>query len=304
MSTALPFQRGSGRVSLGFSITGPDGSELPVKASQNDVTPSYFQLMGMSLLEGRFLDESDYGRGTRAFVVNETFARAFLRGDEWLVPFANGGEVVGIVADIKDRGDQGPVDAQIFNLYNTDSVRVARPSAVYMQTGGDPMAVAPLAREVVHQIDSHLGLDEVSTMDERLATQVARPRLYATLVAVFAGLSVLIAAVGLFGVLSYAVSRRRREIGVRAALGATPGRLAGAVVRQGLVLALAGTVVGLAAAALTARSLTSLLYQVTPYDPWIFAGVPIGLLAIAALACYLPARRAARIDPLTALRSN
>jgi putative ABC transport system permease protein len=91
---------------------------------------------------------------------------------------------------------------------------------------------------------------------------------------------------------------------VRAALGATPGRLAGAVVRQGLVLALAGTVVGLAAAALTARSLTSLLYQVTPYDPWIFAGVPIGLLATAALACYLPARRAARIDPLTALRSN
>jgi len=303
VATALPFQHDSGRQGLGLRLRRSGGAEAPASISENSVTPSYFRLLGMRLVTGRVLTDEDYAGDGASFVVNKTFAERFL-GDDPVGPFPNGGRVVGVVEDVRDRGDAGPVEPQMFTLYRDDQTRLLQPSAVYLQTTGDPEAAAPLARGAVRSVDNRLNLDTISTMDAELAAQVARPRLYAWLVGLCAGFALLIATVGLFGVLSYAVSRRTREIGVRCALGATPSLVARGVMAHGLALATTGAVAGLAAAAVAARYLTSLLYQVTPYDPWVFTGVPVGLLLVAALACYLPARRASRIDPLTALRSS
>lgn len=304
MSTALPFQKESGRMTLGFTTTNADGTPTPAQASENDVTPSYFDLMGMRLVEGRLLEDGDRTRGPRPpVVVNEAFARAYL-GERRLGPFANGGEVVGIVQDIRDRGSRDPVDPQIFTLYSDDQALLLRPSAVYIRTAGDPLAAIPLARAAVRQVDARLGLDNVTTMSQRLNAMVAGPRLYAVIVSVFALLALVVAAIGLFGVLAFSVSRRTREIGVRGALGASPSAIARAVLGEGLLLSSVGIVAGLGAAAVSVRYLASILYGVSPYDGAVFTLVPLVLLAIAGLACFVPAQRAARVDPVVALRAE
>jgi putative ABC transport system permease protein len=314
LATALPFQHASGRMALGFRLPGPDGQDVPASATQATVTPSYFELLGLRLVEGRFLQSSDLGRDDRAgelCVVNETFASAYLK-EPRLGPFPLGGEIVGIVEDVRDRGLREPVDPQLFCLYDTasrhPSSQAARALAgqtrLLVRISRDPLTLAPTARAIVRDVDGRLGLDEITTMGERLAAMVTRPRLIALLAGIFAGFALLVASIGLFGALSYTVSRRTREIGVRTALGATPGRAARTVVRQGMTVAVAGTLAGLGAAALAARVMTSLLYEVTPYDPTVFVAAPATMMAVAALACYLPARRAARVDPVTALRSN
>jgi ABC-type antimicrobial peptide transport system permease subunit len=236
--------------------------------------------------------------------VNKTFARAYL-GETPVGSIFNGREVVGVVEDIKDRGTGNAVDPQIFSLYDADhGAPLVRPSAFFIRTTADFDVIAPMMRSVVKSIDGRLGLDEVATVAARLSAMIAEPRLYATVAGASAAFVVIVAAVGLFGVLWNGVANRTREIGVRSALGATPTRIAQEVLREGFITASIGTAIGLLAAAALVRYLASLLYQVVPYDPIVFTAAPAMLLIVALAASLVPARRAAAIDPVDALRTT
>jgi putative ABC transport system permease protein len=171
------------------------------------------------------------------------------------------------------------------------------------RTNGDPRLIAPSLRTLARDEAPALALDSVMTMEDRVMSSLARPRTYALVLGGFAFFALTIAGVGLFGVLSYSVAQRTREIGVRTALGARTGDVVVLVVKQGTAITLAGVAVGMIAAAVLVRSLVTILYGVKPYDSLTFAAVPIAVLAVAALACAAPAVRAAKIDPLRALRS-
>jgi ABC-type antimicrobial peptide transport system permease subunit len=171
-----------------------------------------------------------------------------------------------------------------------------------VRTSGDPASYVTALRQILREQDPTLALDSVMTMEDRVSTSLERPRTYAVLVGAFAAFAVLIAAVGLFGVLAYTVAQRSREIGVRSALGATPGAIVGLIVRQAFRVTAAGLVVGLALAAVSMRALSTFLYGVQPRDAASFAAVAALLLVVAAAATVVPARRAANVDPLKVLR--
>jgi putative ABC transport system permease protein len=178
------------------------------------------------------------------------------------------------------------------------------PMIVVARTTGDPEAMIPMLRAAVREQDRRLVVDSIMTLDERVMTSLSRPRTYAILVGAFALSALVIAGVGLFGVLSYTVAQRSREIGVRTALGAQPRDIAALVLRQGMLMAGAGLAAGLAAAGAAVRVLSAFLYGVTTHDPLSFVIVPVVLGIVTAVACIVPARRAARVDPLAALRSG
>jgi ABC-type antimicrobial peptide transport system permease subunit len=216
---------------------------------------------------------------------------------------------VGVVDDMRQQGPTDPPRPEIFNTYHQlpegmsikgtaipTPVIVARPS-------GDPGALAGTLRSIVREQNASVSLDSVMTMDERLLTSLARPRLYAVLLGAFAAFALLVAGAGLFGVLSYSVAQRTREIGVRAALGARPSDIIGLVVRQGVVVTLIGLAAGLGAATALVRYIGTMLYGVTTRDPLSYVLVTVTLVIMAALASAVPAWRAAKIDPLRAMRS-
>jgi putative ABC transport system permease protein len=171
-----------------------------------------------------------------------------------------------------------------------------------LRTNGDPARLAPALRSAVTEADGALIPDAVSSLEARIMTGLARPRLYALLIGGFAVLALSVAVVGLFGVVSYSVAQRGRELAVRSALGATRRDIMRLVFRQGAVVTVAGVAAGLLLAAALTRSVGALLFGVTPYDPATFITVPLLLLVVSAVACAIPARRAARLDPLSALR--
>ena len=175
-------------------------------------------------------------------------------------------------------------------------------SSVAVRTVGDPVAAVPFLREAVAAAGPAAGIDQVATMDARLSGAVEQPRFYAVFVGFFAALALFLAAFGIYALLSYTVSQRRREIGVRMALGARPGDVVALVVRQGAGLVAAGAVLGLFGAAAASRLLESFLFGVGADDPLTFAAAPVALVAVALVACWLPGRRAARIHPMEALR--
>ena len=171
-----------------------------------------------------------------------------------------------------------------------------------VRTGGDPAALAPLVRDTVHALDKSIVLSEVQTMDQLVAEATAEPRFYVLLLGGFGVIALLLAAVGIYGVMSYSVSRRTRDIGIRIALGARGGDVIRLVVGQGALLALMGVGVGLVAAWAVTRLMAGLLYGVQASDPVTFCAVALVLTVVAVMACYIPARRAARVDPMIALR--
>ncbi len=305
-----------------ISIGGSTGFAMPsvrdpailqqVQTATRVVSPGYFETLRIRLLQGRVLGEADTESSRPVIVVNRTFARRYL-GDRPIgarVPMKFGDgkpdcDVVGVVDDMK-QGDVTEAETpEVFMSYRQMPSRLATfPAIVEMRTEGDPTAMIPTLRTAVREQDRTLVVDSIMTLDERVMTSLARPRAYATLLAAFALGAVLIAGVGLFGVLSYGVAQRAREIGVRTALGAQSRDIVTLVLRQGLVMAAAGLVVGLGASLAAARVLSSFLYGVTAYDAASFLAVAFVLAAVVALACIVPARRAARVDPLTALRSN
>jgi len=175
---------------------------------------------------------------------------------------------------------------------------------VVLRTVGDPLAVAPFARQTIRAIDADVPISDLRSVDQVVSASVARPRLVMALLMVFAGVGAILGAVGVYGVIAYAVGERRQEIGVRIALGANPRTVAGSVVLRGVRYAAIGVVIGLAGAFAATRVMRTLLFGVGATDPATFAALSVFLIAIAALASYLPARSAARTDPMVALRSD
>lgn len=279
------------------------------------VTPGYFAALRLPLLAGRPIAAGDrLGRG-RVAVLGESAARRLLGSRNPLgrrVRF-NGAayEIVGVVGDVKAAGGGAVVQPVIYFAHDQGTVPVERMRAmsVVARTAGDPKALARSARRVLRSLDADLPADRMEVLERRLAAAapLARSRFNALLVAAFAALAAVLAAVGIYGVLSFAVHRRTREMGVRAALGARRADLVRLVLRRGLALAAAGAAGGLIGACWVARLLSGLLTGErggAAADAWIFAAAVLGSTAVAALASYLPARHAGRVDPLAAMRQE
>ena len=316
LSTGLPFGgggRGRVRVQVGGRPAPADPADLP-QARVQTVTPGYFDVMRLRLRSGRFLARLDAAGAPRAVMVNETLAREAFDGEPPVgrrLHFGRDDEpwtVVGVVGDVEYQdlaatGSSGEIYVSVDQSDAGTTFSLPDPS-VSIRTIGDPVASLPFLREAVADVHPRAPVDDVTTMDARLSAAVARPRVYSLFVGFFAALAVFLAAAGLYGLLSYTVSQRRREIGVRMALGAQRRDIVALVVRQGAALVAFGVAVGLPAAGASTRILESLLFGVTAADTPTFAAASLVLLAAALLACYLPARGATRIDPMDALRAE
>jgi predicted permease len=295
-----------------FGVPGmvnPDGSPVMARSSEFTVTPGYLEALGLRLREGRWLTERDRTSAVKALVVNESFVRSYLSDGRPVVGRRFEGmnepgvttEIVGVVGDMLLGGlDTESQPATYWAASDTHPLRGRM--FLLVRTAGDPTTVIPTLRAMVRAIDPGAALDGVGPLAGRVAASVSQPR-FAT--AVLGGLSLLalvLAAIGLYGVLSYNVSRRQREIGVRAALGASRSEILRLVVRQGLGVTIAGLAIGVAGAAAATRLMQQMLFGVTPLDWITFTGAPLVLLLVATLACLVPARRAAATDPAVALR--
>jgi putative ABC transport system permease protein len=281
-----------------------------VQASTRTVTPGYFAAMGIPLVGGRDFSDDDVTTGRPVFVVSRTFAREFLAAQPvgqyvrtGLFDGTERAEVIGVVEDVRHGGATEPAGPMIYFYRSSPRIEATSPTLI-VRTAGDPLALVPTLRGLAKQEDASLVFDSIRTLEDTVMTTLARPRLYAALIAAFAAFALVIAAVGLLGVLSYAVSQRSRELAVRSALGARPPDLVRLVLRQGLVIVGIGIAAGLLAAAALSQSLASLLYGLTTRDPVTYMTVPAILLAVGAVACLAPALRAARTDPLRVLKGE
>jgi putative ABC transport system permease protein len=300
---------------MGFQLPpGPGRPQMTVARAQGRiVSPAYFATMGMRVLKGRGFGAADSPTSRMVVVVNETFARRYLPGDpigaavpiSYIQKNQPTQEVVGVVDDVRQHGATDPPQPEIFFDYRQMSIGMLVSTPVVMaRTAADPARLLPTIERLAQEAAPGLVADSAMTMDDRVMTSLAQPRLYALLFAAFAAFALLVAGAGLFGVLSYSVAQRSREIGVRTALGARPVDIAALVVKQALTITVAGSVIGLVAAFLLVTLVGTLLYGVTAHDGLTFALVPVAILAIAAVACYGPARRAAAISPLRMLSNR
>jgi predicted permease len=295
---------------MGFRLPGPNGP-VEAQAGVRTVSPGYLDALGLRLADGRWFTSSDTPSSDPIVVVNRTFEATYLPegavGQRLPIAWEDSGPssriIAGVIEDVQPstRGERPRPEIYASYLQMREGTLFNEPTLV-LRTARDPDALAAAVRQALADVDRHAIVDRIVTMEDRLRMGLARPRLYAVLLGGFSGLAVLIAGTGLFGVLAYGVAERRREIGVRAALGATPGALIGLVVRQSAAMTIAGLVIGLAGAYAAVAWLGSVLFGVSPRDPLSFAGVAIVLLAVAAAASFLPARRAASVDPLQAMR--
>jgi putative ABC transport system permease protein len=283
----------------------PPGQELKNGVCVTDV--NYFQAMQIPLKQGRFYTEQEATTMRHVVLVNEAFVRKNLGGEnpighkltiymkDDIVP----SEIIGVVGDHKHLG----LDTSVEPVSYWPHPELVYPGmTVVLRTKGDARAVAPAAREVIRGLDPQQPIGEISTMESLLSTSVARSRFSASLLAVFSVVALVMAAVGIYGVMSYSVLQRTHEIGLRMALGAQRADVLKLVVTKGVVLALVGVAVGLAASFAVTRLLSTLLFEVTATDAVTFVAVSVGLFVVTLLACYVPARRATRVDPLKALR--
>ena len=310
VGNALPLVSAGGFRAIRMRSHRDPAVDIDAQAMDRVVSPAYFAAMRLRLVAGRTLSDADVGTSPHVVVVNRSFAQKYL-GDrpigETLPVGAEGhldGEVVGIVEDMRQGDVSDASQPEIFQSYRQASFRSTFDPLFVIRTSDDPAAHAATLRSLVRAEDPGVALDSVMTMEERLVTSLARPRFYALLLSGFATFALAIAGVGLFGVLSYGVAQRVREIGVRTALGATTRDIVALVLKQALAITIAGIAAGVWASFALVRYLSTLLYGVTPHDAPSFVGVPLVIALVAALACVVPARRAARVDPLRALRQS
>jgi putative ABC transport system permease protein len=275
----------------------------------NSVTPRYFETTGAKLVEGRFLRDSDNSMAVNpVVVVNLTLARTFWPNESAighrLRPFSSNPDnpwmtVVGVVADIKNAGIDRPSGTELYFPF----VRQTRnASYLLLRTRNDPLALVGAVRNEIRLLDRSLPISNLRTMDEVMSTSRARPRFLTLLLTLFSSVALLLAALGIYGVISYSVEQRTNEIGIRMALGAQSADVLKLVTRTGVQLAVAGTLIGAAGAFALTRTLSGLLFGVSEMDPGTFAAMAAVLVAVTLLACYIPARRASKVDPLIALR--
>lgn len=290
----------------------PDyGDSNSPSARLQSVTPGYFRALKIPLRRGREFTTRDNAPGAPpAVVINESFARRF-----W--PAYPGGrdpvgqhmregidrtgwvEIVGIVADVREGDLAGGIEPE---FYVPTVIHAPQTAYLAVRTAGNPLNFVNIIRKQVLDIDSSQPVSEIKTMDQLVEATLGQRRLTVILLGSFAGLALLLAMVGLYGVIAYSVARRTQEVGIRRALGAQQGDILRLVLRQGLALSLAGVTIGVAGAFALTRVMKNLLFHVTATDPATFAGIVVVFILVALVASYIPARRAARIDPMAALR--
>jgi putative ABC transport system permease protein len=292
--------------------------ERPAERKGTDVamvTPGYFTTMGIPLVAGRDFTDRDGSGAPVVSIVNQEFVKRYFPNENpigkrialgWDQDTAStggnmilGGEIVGVVANVKRRGLSQEVYPETYASYMQPTFSSF---SVVVRSTADPSTVMAAIRAQVRELDRDLPLSELRQLKELVSASVSRPRFYTTILGVFASIALILAAVGIYGVISYAVSLRTRERGIRIALGATGRQVSGLVLQQGVALAIAGVLIGGAGAYWLTRLLSRLLFGVSATDPLTFAAVAALLTAIAAIASFVPARRAAKVDPLLAMR--
>ena len=313
-ASSMPLDRATQLAGFPSPWTRPGAAPATARAVLYVVTPGYGEAIGLRLRAGRLFRDSDLGSQVRAWVVNEEFARLYLPpqpiGYQWNVAAtgntpARTNEIVGIVANVLKAGNDSAVQPEFYQVPNAPSrfFGHAEIALSTSSTSSNPSALAPAMRNLVRTIAPSAAVETVA-LSQRVAESVGQPRFAMTVLVTFAGLALALAAIGLHGVLSYGVSQRRRELGVRAALGAGRGDIVGLVLREGLLVTGLGLAIGLAAAAALTRLMQGVLFGISPIDGVSFAVAPMVLLAVATLASFLPAHRAARTDPAEALRQE
>jgi predicted permease len=320
---ALPGVTASGRVlraplseynfDVGFTVDG-----RPVRTGERKpavqvrvASPGYFEAMGIPLVSGRTFSARDDAKAPQVVVINRAMARAHFAGEEplgkrvWLGweedGVRRGGEIVGIVDDVRQFGLARPSEPEMYLVYDQTPVR---PMTVVVRTSASPDVVFAAVRSAVRELDADLPVFELSTLEQRFHNAGARPRLYMTLLSTFAIVAVLLAAVGLYGVVSYGVRQQTRELGIRLALGASRSNVARVVVGNSLKVTLIGAALGIGGALAVSRLLRALLFGISASDPWTYGAVVVVIVLVGAVASWLPARRATGIDPASALRSE
>jgi len=329
-TSCLPLAGGcSGNTVLIEGRTYPPGTAPPL-ALFRAVAGGYFETMGMRIVRGRGIDRGDVDRAERVVVVSEGLAKRYFVGEDPIgrrlasnKPPARTGQpadpiwltIVGVAADVPTRALAGPIEPNRLPLLFMPMSIASGPDAPRMTIGPDaavmsyvvrtapsPHSILPSVRRAIDEVDSTLALAQVKTLQETLDAAAAQMAFTMVLLTIAASVTLLLGAIGIYGVMSYIVSQRVAEIGIRIALGAEPGTVAGMIARQGGLVALVGAGVGLGAAFAGTRLIESLLYGVSSRDPGVFIATTALLLAVALAACWLPARRAARLSPMQALR--
>ncbi|MBO0858830.1 MAG: ABC transporter permease [Chloracidobacterium sp.] len=295
-----------------FRIEGrPDlPGQIPPIAIVIRVSPDYFSALGVALRGGRFFTEADTAEAPRVVLINETLRRRFFPGEDPIGKRLNTGnvqqpvwnEIVGVVGDVKYNGLAAEIQPAFYQpLAQAQSSLVA---LVLKTDVADPLSLTAAARGVVNSVDSELPFAYVGSMEQLLAQATAQPRFRATLIALLAALALVLSCVGVYGVISYSVANRTHEIGLRMALGAQSRDVLRLVLRQGLTLTLAGVASGLIASLALTRLMPKLLFKVSATDPLTFIVISLLLIAVALVACWIPARRATKVDPMAALRAE
>jgi predicted permease len=278
----------------------------PLDVIGSEVTPGYFGVLGLSLQRGRLFDEHDTDANPRVVVINEAMARTFWptqdpigRRVKTSPRDARWSTIVGVVADARTESLAEPVPPQVYaSLYQ----REAKHLAIFLQGGAEPAVLERQVRDVVQSLNPSLPVFGVETLDATITASLALRRLSLVLIALFAGIALLLSAIGIYGVVAYVVSERTQEIGVRLALGADRSQVLGMVMRQELGMVIVGATAGILGAVILSRMLAEWLAGVRSLDPLTLAASAAVLTAVAAASCYLPARRAAGIEPVIALR--
>jgi putative ABC transport system permease protein len=310
-SVADPIPLGGSSNSAGVIIEGQPPmlpTERP-KPQLRFVGGNYLRAMGTPLLKGRALDDGDRLDAPKVMLVNETFARRFFPNQDPLGKRVSVGigdnydcHIVGVVGDVKTQGPAAEAEPECYLSYLQNPI--SEMTLVVRVSGPDPSVVVPAARGEVERMDRELAISDIRTMTRLVSQSVAPQRFILLMLGLFAGLALLLAVIGIYSVMAYVVSQRVNEIGVRMALGASPGAVVRLVVRQGMTLALAGAGIGLVVSAALTRLMKTLLFGVGATDPLTYAAVTFLLALAALLACWIPARRATRVDPLMALRNG
>jgi putative ABC transport system permease protein len=299
----------------GIGIEGRTDSKQTeqVGTGVHSVSPDYFKTLRINLLKGRVFTDQDRAGAPRVALINQTAAETFFPGEEPLGKRIHVGvgtsyettekfvEIVGVVTDVR----YGRLEAAIEPDVYLSSLQPTDPSqTLIVQTRVDPMAITAAVRREVLSLDRNVPLTAIQAMHERVAEVTSRTRFIAVLLTAFAGLALLLAAIGIYGVMAYSVSARTRELGIRIALGAQAGDVLRLVLRDGARLVIAGLSLGVLTAGVSLRVLQSQLYDMRTTDPLTFSLVVLLLAGVALLACYLPARKAMQTDPLAALRHD
>jgi putative ABC transport system permease protein len=311
-SSVFPLPFSGDRFSISFKIDGrPVAPKDEPSADFFTTDGGYFKTMGIPILKGRDFDQRDQHRSTPVIIVSQEFARQHFPNEDPIGKRVEPGissyegedspmrEIVGVVGDVKHRG----LNTEVKPTYYVPQTQVPFPQMVVVaKTSSDPHALIKAANSEVAALDKDLPMFRARTMEEYISASVTTPRFNTTLLSIFAGVALILTIVGLYGVMSYAVAQRTNEIGIRLALGAQSRDVLAMIIKQGLWFVVVGLVLGLIGAFALTRLMTGLLFGVATNDPLTFGAVALLLFLVALLACYLPARRATRVDPMEALR--